>query len=219
MALESPAAAPVRLGVFGGTFDPIHIGHLILAEEARARLGLESVLFVPANASPLKAGGALFSNEERYRMVQMAIADNPHFRVSRLELERGGPSYTVDTLRALQASYGPDTQLYFIMGMDALMTFAAWHHPCEIIRLTRLLVFHRPGYRVDWPALERAVPGLRQATEVIATVDIGISSTDLRQRLQEGLPIKYQVPASVEAYILERYLVKERGKRPTEPCC
>ncbi|MBM3190748.1 MAG: nicotinate (nicotinamide) nucleotide adenylyltransferase, partial [Chloroflexi bacterium] len=162
MALEAgdlaPSAPIRRLGVLGGTFDPIHIGHLIVAEEARARLGLDRVLFVPANLSPLKAGSTFFSGEERYHMVRLAIEGNPHFAVSRVDLDRTGPSYTVDTLRAIQAEYGPSVQLYFIIGMDALETFAAWHRPEEIIRLTRLVVVSRPGHGADWATLEAEVP-------------------------------------------------------------
>ena len=192
----------VRLGVFGGTFDPIHIGHLIVAEEARACLGLLRVLFVPANVSPIKNQGTLGTGEERYQQVQMAVADNPHLIVSRVDLDRRGPSYSVDTLRALQEQYGARTQLHFVMGTDSLLTFPAWHRPAEILRLTRLAVFTRPGYDVDWESLEAQVPGLRRATDLITTLNIGISSTDLRRRIQSGLPIRYQVPASVEASIL-----------------
>lgn len=219
MALEAgdlaPSAPIRRLGVLGGTFDPIHIGHLIVAEEARARLGLDRVLFVPANLSPLKAGSTFFSGEERYHMVRLAIEGNPHFAVSRVDLDRTGPSYTVDTLRAIQAEYGPSVQLYFIIGMDALETFAAWHRPEEIIRLTRLVVVSRPGHGADWAALEAEVPGIAAVTDVLPTLAIGISSTDIRQRILQGLPIRYQVPASVEAFILARQAVAE----PSESAC
>ena len=208
-----------RLGVFGGTFDPIHVGHLIIAEEARACLGLQRVLFVPASVSPLKGQGTLFSGEERCRMVQIAVEDNALFGVSRAELDRRGPSYTVDTLRTLQAQYGAQTRFYFVMGMDSLLTFAAWHRPSEIIRLTRLAVFSRPGYQVDWDALEEQIPGLYEATDLITTLSLGISSTDIRERIRRRLPIRYQVPASVEATIREHHLTGETEDVTAKPCC
>lgn len=208
-----------RLGVLGGTFDPIHVGHLIVAEEARARFALDTVVFVPARVSPLKPEGTLFSASDRLRMVQLAIEDNPCFRASSIDLEREGPSYTVDTLRALKAENGPRTQLFFIMGMDSLCTLSSWHRPREIIRLTRIIALSRPGFDVDWSALEESIPGIAQATELIPTLEIGISSTDIRQRLQQGLPIKYRVPKSVEAYIRKHSDRGEPGPYMLDPCC
>ena len=196
----------LRVGVFGGTFDPIHIGHLIIAEEARARLDLHRVVFVPARVSPLKLQGTFISAEDRWRMVQLAIEGNPHFCLSRADLSREGPSFTIDTLQAVRGEYGRKTQLFFIMGTDSLGNIQAWHRPQEIIRLARIVAVSRPGFHVDFGALEKQVPGIRQATEVIEELNIGISSTDIRARLRKGLPIKYQVPASVEAYIYEHCL-------------
>lgn len=194
-----------RLGVFGGTFDPVHIGHLIVAEEARAHLDLDCVLFIPARVSPLKPEGTLFSAAERLRMVELAIEGNPHFGVLTIELGREGPSYTVDTLRTIRDALDDDIQLFFIMGADALENIRAWYRPRDIISMARIVAISRPGAKVRLEALERNLPGISEATDIIDTLQIGISSTDLRSRLGRGLPIKYQVPASVETFIYEHY--------------
>jgi nicotinate-nucleotide adenylyltransferase len=191
-----------RVGMLGGTFDPVHIGHLIIAEEARARLHLDCVVFIPARVSPLKQDGTLFSSEERCEMVRLAIADNAGFGLSRIEVDREGPSFTVDTLQAFKAEYGRHVDLFFIMGMDSLSSLNRWHRPDEIIRLARIVAISRPGFEPDLAALEADVPGLSAATEVISSLQIGISSTDIRCRIAQGLPIRYQVPAAVEAYVL-----------------
>jgi nicotinate-nucleotide adenylyltransferase len=192
----------LRVGALGGTFDPVHIGHLIIAEEARARLHLDRVVFIPARVSPLKRDGTLFSSEERCEMVRLAIADNPGFGLSRIDIDRAGPSFTVDTLRALKAEYGRNTALFFIMGMDSLLSLNRWHRPDEIIRLARIVAISRPGFEPDLAALDAEVPGLSAAAAIISSLQIGISSTDIRSRLAQGLPIRYQVSAAVEAYIM-----------------
>jgi len=206
MTQSQSTPQPTRLGVIGGTFDPIHIGHLAIAEEARVRLALDGVLFVPARVSPLKLGNHLASGEDRYRMVALAIADNPSFRASRIELDREGPSYTVDTLRALRAANGEEAELYFIMGMDSLDTLTHWRRPDEILRLARLVVISRPDCHPDWASLEAAIPGASQAITVIDSLQLDISSTDLRERVRKGWPIRYLVPAPVETYIREHRL-------------
>ncbi|MFO7918302.1 MAG: nicotinate-nucleotide adenylyltransferase [Anaerolineae bacterium] len=194
-----------RLGIFGGTFDPIHIGHLIVAEEARAHLNLDYVLFVPARVSPLKPEGTLFSPAERLRMVELAIEDNPHFAVSRIDLGREGPSYTVDTLCTIRHELHDEVQLFFIMGADALESLNSWYRPRDIIRMAHIVAISRPGAHVDLEALEEDLPGISEATDIIDTLQIGISSTDLRSRLEQGLPIRYQVPAPVESFIYTRW--------------
>jgi nicotinate-nucleotide adenylyltransferase len=133
------AAGGRRIGVFGGTFDPIHIGHLIIAEEARVWLALDEVRFVPARVSPLKMPGTFFDGEDRLAMVELAIADNHYFAASRLDLDREGPSYTVDTLAALRAEIAPQDRLYFIMGADSVASLPRWHRAPEIIRLARIV--------------------------------------------------------------------------------
>lgn len=228
MALETQRIqlpSPVRrIGILGGSFDPIHIGHLIIAEEARIVLGLERVVLVPARYSPLKSEALASSAEHRCRMVQLAIADHPAFALSRVDLDREGPSFTVDTLRALKAEYGAQTELYFILGMDSLCHLRAWREPREIVRLTRLVVIARPGYEANLAALERDIPGLAQAVHIINSISLDISATAIRQRVAQGLPIRYQVPAAVEAYIREHGLYLTKGATgdnnpSTTPCC
>lgn len=204
---------PLRLGVLGGTFDPVHIAHLIIAEEARVLGHLDRILFVPARLSPLKVQeGTLFTPEERYEMVRLATEDHPAFEVSRVDLDRDGPSFTVDTLRFLRDAYGPAAELFFVMGMDSFISLPHWVCPQEIIRLARLIVISRPGFRPDMAALERQVPGISQATEMLLSLEIGISSTELRRRIRLGLPIRYQVPAAVEAFIHARYPLQETAR-------
>ena len=201
-----------RIGVFGGTFDPIHIGHLIIAEEARVRLALTQVRFVPARVSPLKMPGTFFGGEDRLAMVGLAIADNPYFSASRIDLDREGPSYTVDTLTALRAGIAPEDQLYFIMGADSVAMLPQWHRAAEIIRLARIVAVSRPGTCLDLATLDERLPGLSAATDLITAVHIGISSTALRERLAEGRPIRYLVPAAVENYIRGQHLAGASGE-------
>lgn len=194
-----------RIGILGGTFDPIHIGHLIIAEEARHVLALDRVIFVPARRSPLKQeNGFFFDEEERWEMVCRAIEGNPHFEASRVDLEREPPSFTVDTLRILRQRCGPHHAYWFIMGADSLIHFPEWYQPQEIIRLARLAIISRPEYEPDWPSLEQSIPSLRKVSDVIQGLAIGISSTEIRRRLRQGLPFRYHVPASVFDYIMAR---------------
>lgn len=209
MALGAVDGEASRLGILGGTFDPIHIAHLVIAEEARVMCRLDRVLFVPARVSPLKLQeGTLFSAEERYEMARLATADHAAFEVSRIDLDREGPSFTFETLRLLREQWAP-ARLFFIMGMDSLVNLHRWVRPDEIIRLARLVAVSRPGYIPDLSVLDRQVPGLAQATEMLLSLDIGISSTELRRRITQGLPIRYQVPAPVEEYIRARYPTQE----------
>lgn len=196
----------IRIGVLGGTFDPIHNGHLVIAEEVRVRLQLARVLFVPTRVSPLKLARPITSAEHRCRMVELAIADNPFFALSRVDVDRAGPSYTVDTLCLLKERLGPRALLFFILGQDALESIRAWHKPEKIIRLCRLVAVSRPGYRAEVDELEKALPGLREALIALETPELSVSSTDLRQRVRKGWPIRYQVPDAVMSYILENRL-------------
>jgi len=200
------AANVRRLGVFGGTFDPVHIGHLIIAEEARVRMALDRVLFVPAKVSPLKLGHSFAPGWARLQMLEVAVEDNARFLVSDVDLRRDGPSFTVDTLRAIKNQYGSETQLFFIMGTDSLCGLKTWHRPQEILSLTRIIAVSRPGFDLDWQVLEDQVPGVSSATDLLETISLGISSTDIRARLQQGLPIRYQIPAAVESYIRQHHL-------------
>jgi len=198
----------LRIGVLGGTFDPIHYGHLMLAEEARVRLQLARVLFIPAKDPPHKLGQPYSPVAGRLRMVQLAIASNPAFAISEVELTRPGPSYTVDTLAHLQQALGPEAELFFLMGLDSLASILTWRDPAGILARAQLAVAARPGFCADLQALEAALPGLSARTHVLDMPEVGISSHDLRRRVCAGLPIRYQVPDSVEAYVREQGLYR-----------
>ena len=186
------------VGVFGGSFDPIHSAHLMVAHEVAHRLVLDSVLFVPAQVSPLKrASDAMFSGQERARMVEIAVADNPCFQLSTVDLDRQPPSFTVDTLSLLARDLGPHTRLHFLMGLDSLATFHLWREPRAILELARLAVVTRPGSHVDWEQLEVRLPGIRERSDLIETLELGISSTDIRSRIRERLPYRYMLPSGV----------------------
>ncbi len=196
----------MKIGILGGTFDPIHYGHLVIAEDARAYLGLEQVLFIPAHHPPHKPNRKYSPIEHRIRMTEIAIADNPYMSLNLIELQRPGPSYTVDTLRLLRDEFGSEAELYFIMGMDSLASITTWFKPDEILKLCRIVVAERAGYSADLAALERQLPGLLARIDMIDTPELSISSTDLQRRVRAGLPIKYQLPAAVEQYVYEHGL-------------
>jgi len=201
-----------RVGVLGGTFDPIHIGHLIIAEEAREHFALDEVLFVPARISPHKLGDSPADGGHRLRMVELAVAGNAHLSASRVDLDRPGPSYTVDTLEILRSRLG-DVDLYFVMGMDSLGHLDMWREPKRILRLARLVVVTRPGHDVCVEALEQQLPGLRENVLLLTTVNVGISSTGIRERVRRGRSIRYRVPPGVDEYIREHGLYAA-----TAPC-
>lgn len=189
-----------RIGIFGGTFDPIHLGHLIIAEELRYRLALDRILFLPAGRPPHKTDREISPNQQRLEMLEMAIADNPHFAVSTVDLKRPGLSYTADSLAVLQAEF-PDRELYFLMGQDSLRDFPTWHEPGRIVRQARLGVALRPGVVVDIDTIVRQVPAAAGRIKLIDVPLIQIASRLIRQRVREGRPITYQVPRAVEGYI------------------
>ena len=193
----------MRVGVFGGTFDPIHIGHLVAAEETRVQLKLERVVFVPAGLPPHKLANHISPVEHRLAMVQLAIASNPYFTVSRVDIDRFGPCYTVETMELLRDEWGPGVELYFIMGSDSLADILTWYKPERLIRLCRLAVVKRPGYDVDIKELDRLLPGIASRVQFINSPLIDVASCDIRRRVREGLSIKYQVPEAVERYIYE----------------
>jgi nicotinate-nucleotide adenylyltransferase len=190
--------AKVRLGVLGGTFDPPHVGHLILAEEARCRLDLEKVLFVPAGDPWRKADQEVTPAEHRLAMVRLMLESDPYFEVSTLEVDRPGPSYTVDTLEALRRQHGPEAELYFILGKDALCDLPNWKDPARIVSLAWLAAAPRPQGD-ERP--EMAVPGLAQRLVRLPMPIVDISSTALRERAAVGLSLRYLVPPGVEEYI------------------
>ena len=200
-----------RLGVIGGTFDPPHYGHLALAENARAQLQLDRVLFVLAGQPPHKPDRPIAPAHHRVAMVEAAIADNSAFALSRVDLDRAGPHYTVEMLALLRQDYPagrdhPAAELFFLIGEDSLAQFPTWRDPANIVRQARLAVMPRPGYEPDLEMLERAVPGLRERLVWLDAPHLDIAASDLRRRAREGLPLRYLVPPPVEAYIREHRL-------------
>lgn len=199
----------MRIGVLGGTFDPIHIGHLIAAEECLHALDLEKVLFAPASQPPHKAMVDVSPVYHRLRMVELAIYSNPAFEISRVDLDRIGRSYTFETLELLHEQLGPGAEIFFIIGMDSLAEMSTWREPARVISLCRLAVLNRPPYQdVDLSSLEPQIPGISGRVDMVRMPGIGVASTDLRERVEAGLPIKYQVPEAVERYIIRNELYR-----------
>lgn len=203
---------PGRLGVFGGTFDPIHHGHLIAAEELRYALQLDFVLFLPAAQPPHKVGRRVAPEVDRLRMVEMAIAGNSHFGVSYVDTRREGLSYTSDSLTIIQDEF-PNQQVYFLMGQDSLRDFPTWHEPGTIAREARLGVALRPGVNLNVEDIVERVPEAAGRIDIVDIPLIQIASHHIRQRIREGRPITYQVPQAVEEYIHRRglYLPSSSG--------
>jgi nicotinate-nucleotide adenylyltransferase len=195
----------------GGTFDPPHCGHLVLAENGRVQLRLDRVLFVPAGQPPHKPDRPIAPAHHRVAMVEAAASDNPAFTLSRVDLDRPGPHYTVDMLALLQREY-PGAELFFLIGGDSLAQFIAWRDPAGIVRQARLAVMRRPGYGPDLAALEQAIPGLRERLVWLDAPYLDIAASDLRRRASDGLPLRYLVPPAVEVYIREHRLYIVQGR-------
>lgn len=205
----------MNIGILGGTFDPVHIGHLVVGEEARIKLGLSEVLFVPAGQPWLKLDRDITPAVHRVEMVRRAIADNPCFKLSTVEVDRPGPSYTVDTLTALQKRLGSEARLFFILGRDALAELPLWKEPGRLVELCRLVAAPRSivsrdegSSPKDLKRLEEAMPGLLDRVTQLDMPVIGISSSAIRQRVAQGLSIRYLVPPGVEKYIREQKLYR-----------
>lgn len=207
----------MNVGVLGGTFDPIHVAHLILAEEARVCLALEEVVFVVAGAPWMKADYAVSPADLRLQMVRLAVASNPFFRASSVEVERPGPTYTVDTLEALRQEWGPEAEVFFLLGMDALVDLPRWKEPARFLEMCRLVVFARPGH--DLSVLDEAeaqLPGLKKRVKVLEGPSLGISSTEIRRRIALGKSVRYLVPAMVERFIAEHGLYSSQGNEQVQ---
>ena len=200
----------MRVGILGGTFDPIHIGHLIIAEEARLRLGLDKVIFMPAGQPRLRASDAHASAEDRLRMVELATADNPDFETSSLEVYRAGTTYTVDTLEELHNTLQDEVSLFFIVGEDILEKFHLWKDPDRILRLCTLAVVTRKGaassYDEDWASRFGWPDG---AVVRLDSPVIEVSATDIRERIHRKEPLRYLVPGPVAHYIFEHNLYQD----------
>lgn len=206
----------MRVGVFGGTFDPVHLGHLIVAQEVRFRAALDNVLFVPAGQPPHKPGRVITPAAHRLAMLERALASEPSFAISRIEIDRPGPSYSVTTLRALRAELGPSADLYFILGSDQVADLPTWHRPAELLELCTVLAVERPGAPCDLAAAEARLPGLRERLLWVPVPQIGIAAREIRRRVAAGEPIRYFVPDAVAAYIAVHGLY--RGGPAPEVC-
>ena len=201
----------MRVGVLGGTFDPIHLGHLKIAEEVRLKLDLERVLFIPTGQPRLRTDKYLSPVADRLRMVELATSDNPYFQVCDNETRRGGPTYTVDTLIELRGSLGTDASLYFIVGVDILRRFHDWKEPERVLELCNVVVVTRPGHEdFDWPAWLVTFPQAADRLTRLDTTMVDISGTEIRRRSGQGKSVRKLVPASVAEYIQERNLYTQK---------
>jgi len=199
-----------QVGLFGGSFDPVHLAHLVLAECAAEQAGLERVIFMPARIPPHKPGAPLAPARDRLEMLRLASEGNPRCEVSRLELERDGPSYTLTTVRELKASLGDGCSLRLLLGSDSLREIHTWWRAEELVREVELVVFARPGAPLDdLPAFAEhfgAAAAERVRTSIVRAPLLEISSTQVRRRVREGRSIRYLVPEAVRRYILDRGL-------------
>ncbi len=197
----------MNIGVVGGTFDPIHIGHLTVAEEVRVRLNLAEILFVPAGQPWLRTNSPISAAEHRVQMVRLAIEDKPYFKLSTMEIERAGPTYTVDTVAELKVQLGAGDELFFILGWDSLAELPQWREPSRLIKMCRLVAVPRVGSPVpDLNSLEAAIPGLSQSVILLDMPYIDISASAIRERVARGLSIHHLVPEPVERYIKQHGL-------------
>ena len=191
-----------RIGVMGGTFDPIHHGHLVAASEVAHLFALDEVVFVPTGQPWQKEGRKVSPSEDRYLMTVIATASNPRFSVSRIDIDRGGPTYTIDTLRDLRAERGDEAELFFITGADALAQIMSWQDVNELFALAHFVGVTRPGHRLSVQGL----PG--DKVSLVEVPALAISSTDCRQRVAHGEPIWYLVPDGIVQYIAKRRLYR-----------
>jgi nicotinate-nucleotide adenylyltransferase len=221
-AIQAGSAAPVgqrwpvgerrRVGVMGGTFDPIHHGHLVAASEVVSLFELDEVVFVPTGQPWQKAGVEVSASEDRYLMTVIATASNPRFSVSRVDIDRPGPTYTIDTLRDLRKQYGDGVELFFITGADALAKILSWKDAEEVFELAHFIGVNRPGYHLSDAHLPEDVVSLLEVPAM------AISSSGCRERVRAGQPVWYLVPDGVVQYIEKRHLYRPapapRGSEP-----
>jgi nicotinate-nucleotide adenylyltransferase len=193
-----------RVGLLGGVFDPPHIVHLVLAEFALDELRLDGVWFLPAAVPPHKSGTRA-AIHHRLAMLELAVQDRPEFSISRADIDRPGPHYTVDTLRQLREQH-PDAEFYFIMGADSLRDLPRWSRPAELLTLCRLAVMDRPGFPVSLDMHESVLPGLKDRVIMIESPMLNFSSTEVAARLRAGKSVRYIVPDAVLSYIKENRL-------------
>ena len=196
----------MKVGILGGTFDPVHNGHLVIAEAVKAHLNLDEVIFIPAGQPWLKADRPISPVKHRLAMLRLALAGKTHFKISATEIERVGPSYTVDTVEELKRRLGK-AELYFILGWDSLATLPRWHDAPRLIRLCTLVAVHRPGFpQPDLKPMEISVPGVSRRVIFMTEPCVATSATDIRKRVKKGEDISSLVPEAVAKYIFEHGL-------------
>jgi nicotinate-nucleotide adenylyltransferase len=191
-----------KIGILGGTFDPIHLGHLVLAEQVKERLKLDQVVFIPCLRSPHKTRQKLSPAEVRFRMTQLAVEGNPSFSVSDIELKRKGLSYTVDTLKELKGLY-PKSQIYFLTGSDVVDELDTWKDPQRLYRLAKVVIATRPGF----DQFDRRNRFAKKSI-VVPITGMDVSSSEIRRRVKKGKSVKYLVPSGVEDYIRKKKLYR-----------
>lgn len=208
---------PRRIGIMGGTFDPIHFGHLLAAQEALVRLSLDEVIFVPSGNSYQKSYRNVTPAEERYMMTFLATLDNPCFSVSRIELDRGEASHTIDTLREMRYWYfGKKVEFFFITGIDALMGLDTWAEYEKIPELCTIVAANRPGYDFEGYDLSNLSEKVRRRVLRLEIPLLSISSTEIRRRVADGDNLRYLLPHPVEQYIYKRGLYKQKSGEGSE---
>lgn len=197
----------MKTGILGGTFNPIHTGHVIVTDVVKDELGLSDIVFMPVGEPWLKAGASVLPAEHRLNMVRLAIAGKSRFKTSTMEIERRGPTYSVDTMAQMRREAEDDSELFFIIGWDNLIELPRWHQPERLISLCRLVAVPRVGFLVpDLASIEVAIPGISRRVIMLDKPQIDISSSDIRQRVKQGLSISKLVPEAVEKYIKENGL-------------
>lgn len=195
-----------RVGIFGGTFDPIHLGHLIVAETLMDEFLLDRVVFIPAAVPPHKLGQEISDARHRYMMTMLAICSNPQFQASDMEMRRTGPSYSRDTLAELIREHGGETEFYFIVGADSVASLHTWNRIEELLSMCHFIGASRPGCMPDMEEIRRRFGPLAEKIHCLETPELEISSTDIRERIRQGKTVRYIVPEAVEQYIYKERL-------------
>ncbi len=199
----------LRIGILGGTFDPVHLGHLAIAEEVRDRLDLDRVILIPAGRPWLKSGQRVTPADHRLAMVKLAVEDRPGLEVSSIEIDRPGPTYTVDTLSELRKELDSEVEIYFILGMDSIRELRRWYEPEKLFDMCTVVAVSRPDSRdVSSGEIEREFPAARGRIKTVRGPMLDISATDIRQRLAKGRSVSDSISPSVEQYIREHRLYR-----------
>ena len=213
MIINATNNKPKKIGIMGGTFNPVHHGHLVTAQEALDQFGLDEVIFIPTGDPPHKIEDLLAHAEDRYLMTVIATSSNSSFFVYRIEIDRKGKSYTIDTVKELRKLLGSDSELYFITGADAILEILTWKNTREIVTLAKFIAATRPGY--DLSKIKELKTTLFDSEDeadrrifIMEIPALAISSTDIRQRIKIGRPVNYLVPEGVNNYILKHGLYK-----------